>query len=409
MLGNAYYHRSFIILQTMDKGFGLTDRKEPAGYCKMEIRRNHGKMQVYVQDMKPAETLQGTYTVLLVSTHEGVKPVEIASLQVGSGGRGEADIAFDPNNMSDSGQPLDKFHALAVLFRPKAGGQEGVQLPLAGFSSQRSELSLNRKLLQRSMEVYAKSKALPAAGTEQGAESEKEQKKAALEEDAGGACSEAALVMMEASEEADAVPGMPKVQEEVLQPSESIEEEALAPDWEQELKALADQGGTSEDPGTYAYPGLEEDYNPEMLFGDNVQGQVPLEQAAPNENYWDQVKEYYLKLFEGHKKVCPFEDAVGEVEWIRVAQRGDILYPYYPAPAYGYRPHYPSPDHYLIGLWRQKGRVRYVVYGVPGIYSAVPPMSTHGFSRWLPVKSGRGTGYWLLYIDGVTGNIAYPY
>jgi hypothetical protein len=38
----------------------------------------------------------------------------------------------------------------------------------------------------------------------------------------------------------------------------------------------------------------------------------------------------------------------------------------------------------------------------------VPPMSVYGFSRWLPVKNGYGAGYWLLYIDAVTGNITYP-
>lgn len=411
MLGNTYYHRSFIILKTMDKGFGLTDRKDPAGYCKMEIKRNRGTMQVYVQDMKPAETLQGTYTVLLVSTHEDTEPVEIASLDVGSGGRGEAEIVFDPKNVSGSGQPLDKYHALTVLFRPKSSGQEGVRLPLAGFSSQRSELSLSRKLLQRSVEVYAASKALPnaEADTEQRAVSAPIQEEADLEEDAKGAGEEASRLQTEALKEPETVPEIP---EEVLQASDTAAEEVQAPDWEEELKALADQGERPKEPGAEAYPGLEEDYSPEIMFEEKVQGQGPSAPPAPSaqqEHYWDQVKAYYIKLFEGHKKVCPFEDAVGEVEWIRVAQRGDILYPYYPAPAYGYRPHYPSPDHYLIGLWRQNGRVRYVMYGVPGVYSAVPPMSTHGFSRWLPVKNGRGTGYWLLYIDGITGNIAYPY
>ncbi len=125
--------------------------------------------------------------------------------------------------------------------------------------------------------------------------------------------------------------------------------------------------------------------------------------------YWDKVKDYYLGLFKKHKKVCPFEDPVGEVDWIRIEHISDDLYPYYPGPAYGYKSTGVYLDHYLVGLAREKGKLRYVVYGIPGLYSAVPPMSMHGFSRWLPLKNGYGDGYWLLYIDINTGQIAYPY
>jgi len=52
--------------------------------------------------------------------------------------------------------------------------------------------------------------------------------------------------------------------------------------------------------------------------------------------------------------------------------------------------------------------VKYVIYGLPGMYSAVPPMSIYGLSKWLPKKNGQGMGYWLLYIDAETGEIAYP-
>jgi hypothetical protein len=70
---------------------------------------------------------------------------------------------------------------------------------------------------------------------------------------------------------------------------------------------------------------------------------------------------------------------------------------------------YPYYDHYIVGLMRENGEVRYVVYGIPGGYGAISSMFMQGFSKWLPARYGYGMGYWLMYIDACTGEIAYPY
>ncbi len=369
MLGNAYYHRSFIILKALDKGFGVKEKKEPAGYCKMEIKKNQGKMQIYIQDMVPAENREGIYDVLLVSTNEGLKSVKLTSIQVSEGGKSEYTIVFEPMDIQGTGNPLDKYHALAVVFRPLQG-KAALQVPLVGFSSQRVEMDFTGSMLAKLSEVYED---IPSAEVEE--------------------------VEVEVEVETS-IPFEPvKVEEQ-----ENVN--ALS-DWEEELQALAEgealgEAGVEEDD----YPGLEEDYAPHTQSDEPVQSQGT---STGTDTYWAQVRAYYTRLFDTHKKLCPFEDALGEVDWIRVEHIGEGQYPYYPTAAYGYEPQNQYVDHYLVGLLRREGQVRHIVYGVPGVYSVVPPMSMHGFSRWLPVKNGRGVGYWLLYIDADTGSISYSY
>ena len=93
-----------------------------------------------------------------------------------------------------------------------------------------------------------------------------------------------------------------------------------------------------------------------------------------NTPYWSRVEEYYNRLFDNHKRVTPFDDVIGEVDWIRVDTQNYPVYPYYGPydPYYSYRQYAGGLDHYLVGLMRNQGRVQYIIYGVPGVYSAAP-------------------------------------
>ncbi len=132
---------------------------------------------------------------------------------------------------------------------------------------------------------------------------------------------------------------------------------------------------------------------------------------SSEETYWEKAKGYFTKLFDTHKRVYPFDMHIGDEQWVEVPQGGDwnpygyIGAPYYYSDYYGYS----YCDHYIVGLIKEKGNVRYVVYGLPSPYSTMPPMFMHGFSRWVAANSGYGMGYWLLFIDAYTGGIAYPY
>lgn len=65
-------------------------------------------------------------------------------------------------------------------------------------------------------------------------------------------------------------------------------------------------------------------------------------------------------------------------------------------------------SHYLFGLYNIGDDVKYYVYGVPGGFykDEHPHGGMTGFNTWF--SGNEAGGYWLLYIDPLTGNIIYP-
>ncbi|NLC43078.1 MAG: hypothetical protein GX783_02215 [Clostridiales bacterium] len=386
MLANKQFHRSFIIMKAWDSGYELYEGKEPAGYCKMEIKNNNGRLQLYIQDMRAAEPQRNIYDVALISNKEEIAPIKLTSIQIPEGGKGEFEISFEAEDVQQSGHDIGQYHALAVVDRPLKLNQ-ALRFPLVGYSDKRVELNWTDGVSKQLMGIYGATR-LPNKGT---TEIQKEQYRK-IEQN---------HVMQ--IQDAD----------EPLEEGGNFEEEV---DIQQHLGQV-DNTQDTEEVYQNSLPGILDDQAKEdqehipQMESAQVAGETNFENSDEmgQSSYWNQVEGYYNGLFEKHKKVTPFDDAVAEVDWIRVDNHNE----HFPNQAYtGYNP-YPHDEnrlyHYLVGLVRNLGKVEYVVYAIPGIYSAVPPMSMHGFSRWLPVKNGYGAGYWLLYIDVNTGNIAYPY
>ena len=62
-------------------------------------------------------------------------------------------------------------------------------------------------------------------------------------------------------------------------------------------------------------------------------------------------------------------------------------------------------DYYVLGLIYENDEVKYICYGVPGIYSQNPPHELKGYAEWLPLDSTKETeyGYWITYQDAKSG------
>ena len=409
MLRNRQFHRSFIILKPQDSGYSLHDGKEPAGYVKLEIRNNYGKMHLYIQDMKPAMS-QAIYDIVLISNRQEVEPVKLTSIQVPTSGRGEYEITFDPESVAETKNKIGDYHAFAVVER-QLDNSGVLRYPLVGYSDKKVKMDWSKEVTNLLMRMYRLSRGNGLRELSQEREGDD---------------------ISEEDTEADTI----VEKHEADQENESIEEQQeqinpeilnfVPPDISYIYQdSTSSPKSLSQEPSSFeGGPIIHEDESPDLegepLTIDSEQTTLGAGYTASqdfysmplgNTPYWNRVEEYYNKLFESHKKVTPFDDAIGEVDWIRVENRNYPVYPYYGAydPYYHYRQYGGGLDHYLVGLMRNQGKVQYVIYGIPGIYSAAPPMSMHGFSRWLPVKNGYGAGYWLLYIDGITGTIAYPY
>jgi hypothetical protein len=67
-----------------------------------------------------------------------------------------------------------------------------------------------------------------------------------------------------------------------------------------------------------------------------------------------------------------------------------------------------SYGHYLFGMYESGNEVKFYVYAVPGAFykDEHPHSGATGFNTWYP--GSEITGYWLLYIDALTGEVIYP-
>ena len=66
-------------------------------------------------------------------------------------------------------------------------------------------------------------------------------------------------------------------------------------------------------------------------------------------------------------------------------------------------------QHYIFGLYNVNEEVKYFVYGVPGSFTEDehPSRGKDGFNTWYEGKNGDG--YWIIYIDPITGKPVYPF
>lgn len=438
----------------------LADRA-PAGYCKLEIRRGRGRAQIYVQDLKPAEQEGGRYEVYLISEQDKIEPIKLTSIQVDSRGRGEKAVEFDAMNVNGTGYSLEMFHALAVVFRSESP-QKGLRIgyPLVGYSSKNIKLDWSGRISNYFKGSCERVERYEGEEGKEDIEISSEQELPALEKDEEqdielqeeaeySADTEAADEMIAATAEEEELAaeevGTAAKEEEVVAEEAEVEAE--------EVKAAAEEAGAvggilaeqdADDLDEIADEIMDETVSGEE-FGevdeivekeeqeqisdlvkikveDMAEGKVEVreeiaEKSDTKQTYWDNVKDYYMSLFNTHRTIHPFAEDMGDAEWVRVQQQPGVYPGYYAGPYYNqtYSPYnqmyYGATyfDHYIVGLIRQQGEVKYVVYGIPSMYSMIPPTNMMGFSRWVPVRNGYGMGYWLAYIDASTGYLVYPY
>ena len=91
-------------------------------------------------------------------------------------------------------------------------------------------------------------------------------------------------------------------------------------------------------------------------------------------------------LFENNPKESFLEEMIPNSKWVRVEFDGDG-------------------DYYILGLVYENEKIKYVCYGVPGIYQKTPPKQLSGYPVWFPLDSEKreSFGYWLTYQDAESG------
>lgn len=422
------------MLKTLDKGYGYTSGKDASGYIKLEIRKSFARLYLYLQDLRVIDKKIEAYDLFLVSNQPACEPLRLAPITPDKEGKFELTMNFNSYNIRDSGYGFEEFKGLAIVHRVKDDpGYIGI--PLVGQIDKHIGFDWRGDIRGRFARLYGASISAPVDYNSFD-ETEKddglvdlitdiwdqvEREKASQEQ-----YPQDQAIQADSSSENQAI-GQAD-QEKVLPDIAGIGQEEAPVDLGNELGM---EGESSDpyytgflDPASlesspyeqkasdpagkeYSTLGLDPEGKDQDPFKGQYQAQQdPYKEKATGLSYWDRVKDYFNDLFNKHRKICPFDNA-GDEDWIRI-DHIDNWAMHFRGPRYYYRPSVASIDHYLVGLRRQEGRVRYLMYAIPGLYSPIPPMSIHGLSKWLPLKGGYGRGYWILFIDAKTGEIAYP-
>ncbi|NMA94998.1 MAG: hypothetical protein GX974_03070 [Clostridiales bacterium] len=440
MLGKNHYHRSFIIFQSKDRGYGFREGKEPAGYCKVEVRNGRGKVYVYVQDLKVADIKKEMYEIVFVSNKGDVPSQSLGGFEIDKSGRGEAIIGIDPSNIGAGKRTLEDYHAIAIaLFSQGEGGELSVKFPLVGYSSRDIKIDWTGKVasqilagvdvkssnkIDRPAKVEdilsepSKSQTEPeVVNRKRDPESKKIKEKSRIKKDVEAEKEIGLAKGVESESKKD-----PSVAEEI----EKVKEHQKAKKAERELATQTKQKSkikvkpkedtvlqvmtedksdkdidTVKAPKTDTIPYIEESFEEKLVpkieeVSTTIEKKENIKSKKHKDIYWNEVKEYFTDLLKEHEHVEPFDEYIDSSTWIRVPQFG----PHYP---------YVYNDHYIVGLISEDDNVKYIVYGIPGPYGSIIPRGMDGFYCWKPGKDVQGFGYWLLYIDAENGEVVYPY
>lgn len=120
--------------------------------------------------------------------------------------------------------------------------------------------------------------------------------------------------------------------------------------------------------------------NEENLTGnvENTEEKVP--------EFFGKIKNQVDQIFSKNQEEEFLQNAIPQSKWVKV----DID---------------DGRDYYVFGLIYDNDELRYVCYGVPGIFTPLPPKQLSGYPVWFPVDKDKkeGFGYWLSYQDASTG------
>lgn len=71
---------------------------------------------------------------------------------------------------------------------------------------------------------------------------------------------------------------------------------------------------------------------------------------------------------------------------------------------------YSADKYYVVGIIKEKGKEKYICYGVPAPFSENPPEQLAGYCTFIPrsVFDVKGDGYWMMFQDALTGKCVTP-
>jgi hypothetical protein len=414
------YSRYFIILQEDENGYSLASDKLPSGYTKLETKNDKCKVSYYVQNLKKEK--EPYYMVLVCNKKDTKKIIKVGIMNIDEYGRAEVNYEYAIDNIAGSKIPAEAITGAAVV---KLLDSNIISV-MSGFTS--SEIPRGWKSYDILENVVA----------EEIKEEPKEEPKINLD--------------IQVSEEVRIADMIGKEEKNIFAEYEQKIEEikALEADRSNELNEDNTEGNDEEEKDDKEFDEsriLQEKQCIENSFNDKELQENSEEKSSENiendknnlnkQTYYENdlyreeknfpvgtVGEFFRLVAEDFEEVNDSCREIKKCRWYKIAvnslddmcnssnyNRYTIAY----YPMISYYPYIKKYGHYLLGYkYDSKGRMKYLVYGVPGTKakSEQPYSGKSGFVTWVPNKIGderdESFGYWLMFYDFRNSTIVIP-
>jgi flagellar biosynthesis/type III secretory pathway chaperone len=411
------YSRYFIILQEEEKGYSLASDKLPSGYAKFEIKNDKCRVTYYVQNLKK-ET--GPYHMILICNKKNIKKViKLGELNIDDHGRTEVAYEYNNEDIVGSGIGVEKVVGAAIVkfadtniipvmvgFITTETQEDWKQYTL--FDQGENEL-VEEPVLEKNEQVTNEIIENPT-----------------LESGQNDVQEEVGLPVEEVN---------PEVINPIIKDEEPItatlkEEERKASDEIVEEKSIFDSYEENIENIKQDTEGIKEDVeNIENIKQDTESIRANLEREIEEANRKNDfpkgaIGDYFKMVAKGlEEEKCVCEE-IKRCKWykVHINDKKDLCdisdynkYSVIYYPMYSYFKYINKYKHILLGYkYDNIGRMKYIVYAIPGKRSIVeqPFGGKSGFVTWVPLKLGEemeeSLGYWLMFYDFRNRTIAIP-
>mgnify|MGYP000967028018 CR=1 FL=1 len=393
MLNEFTYIRRYIILQ--NKYTNIPDIK-PKGYGKIEIRGIKGMLNLNIENAPEDRD----YRIYLLKTRgRAIEQRDIGRIIINQMGKSKTNIPLNLRELRDKDFSIDQIDAILI--------GKGTDILLAGYIK-KDNGAIDRFIKQITPEDRTPEEPIKDKNEEpQPKEKEPEETKP---EEAKPKEIEPKDEELEQSPIKE--PPIEKIETEGLMMGKSPIEKAAEPP-EDKQKSHIKTPSTDDAPEERIVERLSEELP-----------DYPSIERHRKLNHKNQMDEYILGLLKFFPNSQPLRTPLHGYSWWQIDGRGANphkgILPYYNY-LMGTNYRYPLMNnsttcislikkygHYLFGTYTRRGEVKYYIYGVPGRFELEeqPFRGITGFNTWY--ESTEGLGYWIIYIEPITGKIIHP-
>jgi hypothetical protein len=429
------YSRYFIILQEEQTGYSLASDKLPSGYAKLETKHDKCKISYYVQDLK--KEMAPYYIALICNKRDTKKLIKLGQLNIDDFGRAEVTFEYGTDNVAGSNIGIDMVIGAAII----KFVDSNVTSIMSGFST--TDVPTDWKTYPvfefRAVEEVNKDQEVKPVVAEEKTAKEKQPQpvKAEVREESKNIFDEYEQKIEEAktnskqiaeifaSEDRDA---NDDVNAEAIKAGEETREGHHAEVFQNETSHNSEVEDSVKASGEERSEcPLPEEADASCNIGEEyaTKNQTRENKKEGNLDYpIGTLGEFFKLVAEEFEVVLDVCGDIKKCKWhkVKVKTLDDLCnatnynkytIAYYPM--ISYYPYIKKHEHYLLGYkYDNNGKMKYLVYGVPGTKSKSdqPYGGKSGFVTWVPEKVGEekeeSFGYWLMFYDFRTSTIVIP-